>query len=72
MPEPFCDLASPGHCPWWCTLEKHRGNNGHWKPHCEVAAPERYDDMAVVALMHNPLHAQEKVAANLYYLTTFR
>jgi len=39
--------------------EKHRGTHGHWKPHhCEVATPERYDDMADIVLTSNGLHVK--------------
>ena len=59
MPEPFHDPAPPGHCPWQCALEKHRGTHGHWKPcRCEVATPERYDDVADIALTSNGLHVK--------------
>jgi hypothetical protein len=51
-------------------MEKHRGMNGCWKPLREVAAPKRYDDVAVVALTCNSLHAQERVAPDLCCLTS--
>ena len=58
MPEPFHDLALPGHCPWQCVLEKQRGSDGRWKPCCEVVTPERYDDVADVVLTYNGLHVR--------------
>ena len=68
--ESFRGLASPGHCQWWCVLEKHRGINGRWKPRCEVAAPRKVNDVADVVLTHNPLHAHEQMAKVLQHLSS--